>query len=38
MTEGCNSIWKPTQNQIDYLILPAYTEMAKKSAEYITKF
>ena len=38
MTERCNAIWKPTQNQIDDLILPAYTEMAKKSVEYIAKF
>ena len=38
MTESCNEIWKPTQNQIDDLILPPYTEMAKKSVEYIAKF
>ena len=38
MTDNCNETWKPTQNQIDDLILPAYTEMAKKSVEYIAKF
>ena len=31
MTESCNATWKPTQKQIDDLILPAYTDMAKKS-------
>ena len=29
---------KPTQNQIDDLILFAYTEIAKKSIEYIANF
>ena len=38
MTDSCDATWKPTQNQIDDLILPAYTEMAKKSVEYIAKF
>ena len=38
MTESCEARWKLTQNQIDDLILPAYTEMAKKSVEYISKF
>ncbi len=38
MTDSCEAIWKPTQNQIDDLIIPAYTEMAKKSVEYIAKF
>ena len=38
MTDSCEARWKPTQNQIDDLILPAYTEMAKKSVEYIAKF
>ena len=38
MTESCEARWKPTQDQIDALILPAYTEMAKKSVEYIAKF
>ena len=38
MTDSCEARWKPTQSQIDDLILPAYTEMAKKSVEYIAKF
>ena len=38
MTDSCEARWKPTQNQIDDLILPAYTEMAKKSVQYIAKF
>ncbi len=38
MTDSCNASWKPTQSQIDELILPAYTDMAKKSVEYIAKF
>ena len=37
MTASCKVRWKPTQNQIDDLILPAYTEMAKKSVGYIAK-
>ncbi len=32
------SNWKPTQTQIDNLIIPAYTEMAKKSVDYINQF
>ena len=38
MTDSSNATWKPTQNQIDDLILPAYTVMAKKIVEYIAKF
>ena len=38
MNSNCDSIWKPSQEQIDNLILPAYTEMAKKSVDYIDKF
>ena len=38
MTNSCNAKWKPTQNQIDDLILPAFKEMAKNSVEYIAKF
>tara|TARA_Y100000589_G_scaffold269558_1_gene261595 strand:- start:71 stop:283 length:213 start_codon:yes stop_codon:yes gene_type:complete len=30
--------WEPTQEQIDNLILPAYSEMAKKSVQYINEF
>ena len=38
MTDSCNETLKPTQNQIDDLILTAYTEMAKKIVEQIAKF
>ncbi len=38
MTDSCEARWKPTQNQIYDLILPAYKEMAKKSVGYIAKF
>ena len=38
MTDSCEARWKPTQKKIDDLILPAYTEMAKKSVEYIATF
>ena len=38
MTYSCNATWKPTQNQIDDLILPAHKEMDKNSVEYIDKF
>ncbi len=38
MSDCFNETWKPTQNKIDDLILHAYTEIAKKSVEYITKF
>ena len=38
MTDSCEAKWKPTQNQIVELIFPAYSEMAKKSFEYIAKF
>ena len=38
MTDICNVTWKPNKSQIDDLILPEYTDMAKKSVEYIAKF
>ena len=38
MTISCETRWKPTQNQIDDLILPAYIDIAKKSVECIAKF
>ena len=38
MIDSCNATWKPTRKQIDDLILHAYTEMAKRSVEYIAKF
>ena len=38
MTDTCEALWKPTQEQIDNLILPAYTDLAKKSVHYINEF
>ena len=38
MVDNCEEKWKPSQKQIDDLILPAYTDMAKKSVEYINQF
>ena len=38
MNQNCSPKWEPTQKDIDDLILPAYTEMAKKSVEYINQF
>ena len=38
MTNTSKAEWKPTQEQIDKQILPAYTEMAKKSVNYINQF
>ena len=38
MTDSYEARWKPTQNQIDDLMLPTFTEMAKKSFGYIDKF
>ena len=30
--------WQPTQEQLDRMILRAYTEMAKQSVAYVNKF
>ena len=30
--------WQPTQEQLDSMILPAYTEIAKQSVSYVNKF
>ena len=38
MTNTGNSKWEPTQEQIDSQILPAYTDIAKKSVQYINAF
>ena len=38
MADSCEARWKPTQNQIDDLILSAYTEIAKKSVENLANF
>jgi len=37
MTDTHKAQWKPTQDQIDNLILPAYSEIAKKSVHYINE-
>ena len=37
MNEICESKWEPTQQQIDDLILPAYSAIAKKSIQYINE-
>ena len=38
MSDNCELKWQPTQDQLDKLKLPAYTEMAKKSVAYVNKF
>ena len=38
MTNSIQAKWEPTQDQIDNVILPAYSEMAKKSVYYINQF
>ena len=35
MSEKCEVTWTPSKEQIDNLILPAYTDIAKKSVQYI---
>jgi len=38
MSDNCEVKWQPTKDQIDNVILPAYTEMAKQSVVYIQEF
>tara|TARA_B100000886_G_scaffold295265_1_gene222067 strand:+ start:263 stop:475 length:213 start_codon:yes stop_codon:yes gene_type:complete len=38
MSDHCESKWKPTQEQLDSMILPAYTEMTKQTVSYVNKF
>ena len=38
MSDNCELKWQPTQEQLDSMILPAYTEMAKQSVAYVNKF
>ena len=38
MSDLNKSNWTPTKDQIDNIILPAYTEMANLSVSYINKF
>ena len=30
--------WQPTKDQLDKMILPAYSEIAKKSVDYVNQF
>ena len=38
MSDNYHSNWKPSKDQLDNIILPAYTEMAKQSVSYVNKF
>ena len=38
MSDFCELKWQPTKEQLDSMILPAYTEMAKQSVAYVNKF
>ena len=38
MSDNCELKWQPTKDQIDNMILPAYTDMAKQSVDYVNKF
>ena len=38
MSNNCELNWKPSEEQITNIILPAYQEMAKKCVEYINEF
>ena len=38
MSDNCELKWQPTKEQLDSMILPAYTEMAKQSVAYVHKF
>ena len=38
MSDNCELKWQPTKDQLDNMILPAYTDMAKQSVAYVNKF
>ena len=38
MSDHCELKSQPTQQQLDSMILPAYTEMAKQRVVYVNKF
>ena len=38
MSDNSESKWQPTKDQLDKMILPAYTDMAKQSVAYVNKF
>jgi len=38
MSDNFETKWQPTKNQLDNLILPAYSEIAKQSVAYVNEF
>ena len=38
MSDNLELKWQPTKDQLDNMILPAYTDMAKQSVAYVNKF
>ena len=38
MSDNCELGWRPSEEQINNMILPAYQEMSKKSVKYIKEF
>ncbi len=38
MSNNSELKWQPTKDQLDNMILPAYTDMAKQSVAYVNKF
>ena len=37
MSDYCEIKWQPTKEQLDSMILPAHTRMAKQSIAYVNK-
>ena len=38
MSDNRELKWQPTKEQLDNMILPAYTEIAKQSVAYVNQF
>ena len=38
MSDNLELKWQPTKEQLDNMILPAYTDIAKQSVAYVNKF
>ena len=38
MSDNCELKWQPTEEQLDNLILPAYTDIAKQCVACVNKF
>ena len=38
MSDNCELKWQPTKDQLDNMILPAYTDLAKQRFAYVNKF